>query len=95
MTRKFNLTILISGEECNTTIVLDQAITSMLRLIDEGVQYKVKPRPWRNLKKLTGLMLLMLPWEGPPVSRAFSITWPTVKALLRGRREIGWVQLEA
>lgn len=45
----------------------------------------------RNVTALARLVLLMAPWEGPPLSRAFGIKWGMVKPLLSGKTSIIWM----
>jgi len=87
--------VMIKCHQCHAAYLVDRVITWKAQLVSEPVpQLDSQPRKttvWQNLKSLAKLMMLMAPWEGPPISRAFGIKWGMIKPLLTGRTGIIWV----
>jgi len=87
--------VMIKCHQCGVSYVADRAIIwraqPISKLVPEVDKQPRRTTAWQNLKGLIKLMLPTPPWAGPPLSRAFGVTWGMVLPLLTGRTGIIWV----
>ena len=82
MAKEFSFAIMVCSQRAK--LAAYEAAGYVHTMLSVEPEYKARTPVWHNLRTLALLMVPEAPWEGPPISRAFGVTWGTVKRLVSG-----------